>query len=485
MSQDEIPPIVHALSGAVASVISNSIVYPLDLVTTRIQTQSKDVKKARRASGTPHTHEKNYDGIANAFTTIYQDEGITSLWEGVVADNISTMASTFCYHFAYNFIRDRRFETVAKARGGRKPRVLGMMEELTIGATAGVIARFVTSPASNVVTRSQTQGGSKMDIVRSIYKEKGITGFWSGMKASVILAANPSISYYLFELQKALLVPKSRRDSPKAIEIFLMSATGKAIATLLLYPVILIKARTQALRVKIGLLQLVKKILNQEGLRGMYAGAIPQVTKGFLSQGIMMLLKDRIGALIIAGYLAINKNRKVSSDPVLHFADSPKTDVNGLIAATKDRVEVAVDAAVDKVKEVANDVAEATHVNDLVQKGSEVTQSVIESAKETVNSVVGSATSQMEGVRQAGQETATKIVHSDSANYVSSLGTSARDAAGNALNSVKDSATTQANNASDLINSTKDTAQQYLSSEDKPMRAISNAVGDAKSNMKK
>lgn len=417
-SADEVPPIVHALSGAVASVFSNSFVYPLDLVTTRLQTQDKKHRKLRRASGTPLTHEKNYDGLRHALFSIYEEEGVSSLWHGVVADNVSTMASTFCYHFAYNAIRDRRVEASARRNGGHRPRVLGMVEELSIGAGAGVIARFVTSPASNVVTRSQTSGDSTIKIITSIYKEKGITGFWSGMKASVILAANPSISYYLFELQKALLIPKARRNSPKAIEIFLMSATGKAIATLLLYPVILLKAKTQAIRAKVGLWALIKSILERDGIAGLYEGVKPQVIKGFLSQGILMLLKDRIGMLIISGYLAITRSSRrerisgsggsssrSGSSGGYYFSDSPKTDVNGLIAATKDKVEEVVDRAVETVKEAAGNVSDALHVDDVVGRAkhlaSNVADGAVHKAKDLVEAVKEGGEHAVEAVKDS------------------------------------------------------------------------------------
>ena len=365
----EAPPLVHALAGAVASIFSNTVVYPLDLITTRIQTQAKE---SDNKSG---TSDRSYDGLLDTFAKVYDEEGLLALYRGLAADNASTMLSTFCYHFAYNTIREARMASYARASGGKRPRVLGMVEELTIGAGAGVISRFVTSPASNVVTRSQTQAGSTADIVRSIYDEKGITGFWSGMKASVLLAANPSISYYLFELQKALLIPRSRRNAPSAIEIFLMSATGKAIATLLLYPVILIKARTQATHAKTSILTQLRKVIDSHGVQGLYSGALPQVVKGFLSQGILMLLKDRITTVIIAGYLMLARLTKSSagkqsstsilafpSQPDrsgnLHYVDSPRQDVNGLILATRDAVEQAVDAAVDKVGQVVGEVKE-------------------------------------------------------------------------------------------------------------------------------
>jgi hypothetical protein len=61
---------------------------------------------------------------------------------------------------------------------------LGVVEELAVGALAGVFSRFFTTPMSNVVTRKQTSGQhsgdgkvkSSVSIVKDIYSEKGITG---------------------------------------------------------------------------------------------------------------------------------------------------------------------------------------------------------------------------------------------------------------------------------------------------------------------
>jgi hypothetical protein len=90
------------------------------------------------------------------------------------------VSSTFFYHFAYQWLRERRVKR-AVARGEKG---LGVVEELAVGALAGVFSRFFTTPMSNVVTRKQTSGQhsgdgkvkSSVSIVKDIYSEKGITG---------------------------------------------------------------------------------------------------------------------------------------------------------------------------------------------------------------------------------------------------------------------------------------------------------------------
>jgi hypothetical protein len=91
------------------------------------------------------------------------------------------MSSTFFYHFAYQYLREKRIKR-AVLRGEK---TLGIIEELIVGALAGVFSRFFTTPLSNLVTRKQTAGQNSPDgriassatILRDIYNEKGITGY--------------------------------------------------------------------------------------------------------------------------------------------------------------------------------------------------------------------------------------------------------------------------------------------------------------------
>jgi hypothetical protein len=90
------------------------------------------------------------------------------------------VTSTFFYHFAYQYLREKRLRR-ALLKGQK---TLGIVEELLVGALAGIFSRFFTTPISNLVTRKQTSGQSATDgkvassasILRDIYNEKGITG---------------------------------------------------------------------------------------------------------------------------------------------------------------------------------------------------------------------------------------------------------------------------------------------------------------------
>jgi Mitochondrial carrier protein len=121
-----------------------------------------------------------YSSFVDAVQKIYASEGIAGLYSGWSHDTIASVSSTFFYHFAYQWLRERRLRRVAL----RGEKTLGVVEELLVGALAGVFSRFFTTPMNNLVTRKQTAGQaskdgkvpSSMTIFKDIYREKGITG---------------------------------------------------------------------------------------------------------------------------------------------------------------------------------------------------------------------------------------------------------------------------------------------------------------------
>lgn len=67
---------------------------------------------------------------------------------------------------------------------------LNVAQELFLGAEAALISRFFTTPVSNVTTRLQTAGKDDkkgfVETMHDIHREKGITGFWSGIYILVL-----------------------------------------------------------------------------------------------------------------------------------------------------------------------------------------------------------------------------------------------------------------------------------------------------------
>lgn len=84
---------------------------------------------------------------------------------------------------------------------------------------------------SVIATRQQLSDKSTTFVatLRAILADDGITGLWRGLKPSLVLVSNPSLTYGAFErLKSALLKPGEKMTPGKA---FLLGALSKTIAT--------------------------------------------------------------------------------------------------------------------------------------------------------------------------------------------------------------------------------------------------------------
>lgn len=350
------PALGHAVAGSVATATTKILLYPLDLVITRLQVQ-RQLHGPREAPSAASDADAEYSTVLDAVRKIYAKEGgLKAFYTGCIPDTTKSLADSFLFFLAYTFLRQRQQRKL-------RSESLSIFDEMSVGMAAGAFARFITTPIQNIVTRQQTAAmiaardplssqSNKLsikDVALQIRAERGIQGFWSGYSASLILTLNPALTFVMQNLLKKLL-PRSRRDDPGARLTFLIAACSKVIATSITYPVALAKSRAQiaapastsstteesmdsqeklektdsssspsyaqtkqyarkALRIlfsqqiaQLAILKSLRKIYHTEGIIGLYSGLEGEILKGFLSHGFTMLLKETIHVQIIKTY---------------------------------------------------------------------------------------------------------------------------------------------------------------------------------------
>ena len=137
-----------------------------------------------------------------------------------------------------------------------------------------------------------------------------ILTYYPGFTTTIPLSLNPAITLFLFQIYRTLSTryavshttkPQSRSQklaTPNARSAFLGAACANSIAIALLYPLILAKTRLQVHRKRDGdeqmdMLRIWWKALRAEGIAGLYQGLHAQILKGFVSQGVTMMIKQR------------------------------------------------------------------------------------------------------------------------------------------------------------------------------------------------
>lgn len=382
----------HALSGSAGAAISNAALYPIDLIITRLQIQ----RQLRRDQSHPSDNE--YQGFLDAIQKIYSHEGgFAGLYTGLLQDTGKTVADSFLFFLCYSFLRDKRL-----ARHGSS-KSLPALEELGVGFVAGSLTKLATTPIANIVTRKQAaalltakdgngnengdgrfQVPSARQISRDILSEKGVQGFWSGYSASLVLTLNPTITFFLFETLKKMLLPRHRRSNPPAQLTFLLSAVSKACASSLTYPFSLAKARLQSgskreepdeekvvrqdvdgenarRPVRATIFSTVLTIAQNEGVGALYEGLYVEILRAFFSHGITMLVKQVLQRLLVKAYyllsIILGRYKRKTTSTSKRMKEKARASVeyyNLAMARASEKLE----EAGEKVKMRANETAE-------------------------------------------------------------------------------------------------------------------------------
>ncbi|KAK9760664.1 hypothetical protein K7432_015093 [Basidiobolus ranarum] len=297
----KLTPFGDAVAGAGGALLALAAVYPLDIIKTRMQVQSKS--------------EESYTSTWDAFVRILKEEGVGGLYAGLPAGLIGVASTNFAYFYWYSLLRGSY---------SRKVQEISTSMELVLGAGAAALAQIFTIPVSVVSTRQQTtppsERGSLWQTWLDIVEEEGWTGLWKGLKPSLVLVVNPAITYGAFEKIKSGFLARSGGKALSALEVFLVGALAKTAATLITYPYIMAKVRLQWKPPKNadtskhherynGAIDVLKKVWKKDGLKGLYNGMDAQIYKAVLSQALLLMLKEKLSIYTLLMFALFNKRK--------------------------------------------------------------------------------------------------------------------------------------------------------------------------------
>ena len=330
----------EVVSAMVGGMFSASALYPLEVLKTRMQAESKVTTSSgnnpQEETAADDEHQPNSSGGSNSgsgaeivskqqlkneysnaaqegmtsyATLMYHHEGgIAPFYSGVVTSAVQSATEKALYFFAYTFFKNGYVNITGSSN-------IGAISNLILGCMAEWAHLPVTLPIDCVTTAIQTDDKNRgaFVLLGTILSEKGIGGFYKGIQAYTVLCLKPAIQYTVYEQVKKIVLAARRvnshnsrqqlvDESLSAAEAFFLGMFARIVATMLTYPYLRAKVMLQSTygdaKVKPTIPQMIAEQLSSGGVWGLYQGIGPELTRGVFSAALMMMVKERIGVVV-------------------------------------------------------------------------------------------------------------------------------------------------------------------------------------------
>lgn len=182
---------INMLAGSLAGITEHSVMFPVDLVRTRMQVLTTS----------PST---SYTGILNAFSRISSAEGFRALWKGVASVVLGAGPAHALYFGTYEFMKD--------VMGGNEAG-FQFLSTSVAGASATIVSDAFMNPFDVIKQRMQLFGSSYRSVThcaRSLYHAEGLRAFYLSYPTTLTMTVPfTAIQFVAYEWAQSLMNPSS------------------------------------------------------------------------------------------------------------------------------------------------------------------------------------------------------------------------------------------------------------------------------------
>lgn len=298
--KQQLSPSVHLCAGITAGTVATVATFPLDLVKVRYQ-----------ANDCPSTRIS----LISAFRNIVSTEGAAGLYQGITPAIYGNAISWGGYFFLYERAKERKRNRWSSPTAAT----------LASATEAGTIMVMISNPIWLIKTRMQLQLHSKdtasaahkgyrsfSHAVRSIVAHEGPLALYKGAVPALMLVSHGVVQFGVYEFIKSKVL---RSDGASDIELplgarmptsafhFLNGAASKLVASTTTYPLQVVKTRLQQRHIEgavstsrkySGVVDCVRGIVQEEGWRAFFKGALPNALRVVPAAAVTFLVYEEI-----------------------------------------------------------------------------------------------------------------------------------------------------------------------------------------------
>lgn len=287
----------HLLAGAVAAMVSRTIVAPLERL--------KLEYLVRGATG----------NVVATLRRIFFTEGVRGFWKGNGVNILRTAPFKSVNFFAYDTFRRQLL------RWGDRTEVTNI-ERLAAGAAAGVTATILCFPLDTIRTLVVAPGGEALGGMRGCFKHlvrtEGIGGLYKGLPAAVVsMAPSGAVFYGVYDILKSAYLSSSEgkemlearrkraeerpNETSTQLELgtfrtLLFGAIAGACSETVTYPLEVVR-RAQQMQFaanKLGMIATFQVLVKKGGVGALYAGILPSTLQVLPSAALSYFVYETV-----------------------------------------------------------------------------------------------------------------------------------------------------------------------------------------------
>lgn len=270
----------QAVCGGLAGGVARISVAPLDVIKIRLQLQQESMRTG------------HYRGIVSAAGKIAKEEGLRGLWRGTIPGLLL-------------WIPYSAIQFAALGQANRAAEKLGFAPDdarvaLASGALAAALATVFSYPLDLLRTILAGQGDPPkypglLAAARGVFASRGYAGLFAGCRATLLeIVPNGAVQFGSYSALRTVCRRANGGDAElRGWQGYACGFASGALGKLAVHPLDVVKKRMQMqgvprpvrygkpvqLNAYRGLLDCIAKLFRQEGFRGFFKGALPNIAK--------------------------------------------------------------------------------------------------------------------------------------------------------------------------------------------------------------